>query len=158
MGKDWSQTPCASGERAVNVEVITQMSERLPGPVAKFTWNAPFEFSLKSTNVSGWPQIGIALSTINRSGADETIGYARCHVPMRSGHKTIDLPLIAPMFSTDQHKLFGIIAGTKPELRDMAFLCSGEDRVVMTAQRLPGYVRVSFNVHINGMSALGYDV
>lgn len=157
MGKDWMHSPTASGERAVNSEVITQMSERLPGPVAKFTWNAPFEFALKSTNVTGWPQLAVAICTLTGNGADTVIGYARCHIPFHSGRRTLSLPLMQPVHSTPQHQLFGALTGVTPELRDISFLCTGEDRVVMTAKRLPGYVRISFDVLITGMNDHGYS-
>lgn len=157
-GADWVVTaPPASGERVNNIEIVTQMSERLPGPVAKFTWNAPFEFSLRSTNISGWPQLGIQLTTIDGSGRDVVVGYTRCHVPMRSGSYTKDLPLMQPVASTPQQKFFGLFSGP-PEIRDIHFLCSAEDRVTMHARRLPGYVRVTFNLVVNGQEALGYDV
>ena len=158
-GPDWTVTsPPSSGEKVGNVEIITQMSERLPGPVAKFTWNAPFECALRSTNVSGWPQMAIQLTTVDATGKDVVVGYARCHIPTRSGSMTRDLPLMQPIASTPQQALFGALAGVGPELRDMSFLCSGEDRVTMHAKRLPGYVRVTFNVMINGQAELGYDV
>ncbi|CUG92079.1 B9 domain-containing protein, putative [Bodo saltans] len=157
MGKDWGYAATASGERADHSEVVTQMSERLPGPQAKFSWNAPFAFALKSSNLSGWPQLAIAVSTLQRNGKDSPIGYARCHVPFQRGRKTLDLPLMQPVHSTPQHSLHGSLTGSLPELRDMTFLCSGEDRVVMSAKRLPGYVRVSFDVVITGLEEHGYS-
>lgn len=153
-GRDWALA-LQSGERANTLSVITQMSERLPGPVAKFTWNAPFEFVLQSTNITGWPQISLSLTTIGPDGKDAVVAYSRCLVPMHQGVITMDLPLIQPEFSQPQHQVFGF--SRQPELRDPAFLCSTEDRIVLTAKRLPGYIRVSFNVAINGLSALGYD-
>lgn len=158
VGRDWSHAAMVSGERAVNSEVITQMSERLPGPAAKFAWNAPFEFHLRSTNISGWPQLAISIATLQRDGKDAPLGYTRCHVPMQTGRRTLDLPLMQPVHSTPQHKLHGAITGATPELRDMTFLCSGEDRVVMSAKRVPGYVRVSFDVMVNGLAEQGFSI
>ena len=157
-GKDWILATAPSGTVGASTpEIITQMCERLPGPVAKFTWNAPFDFTLTSTNTFGWPQMAIALTTVDNSGKDVVVGYARCHIPAHAGHYTKDLPLIEPIASTPQHKLFGFFSGTRPELRDPSFLCSGEDRIVMTAKMLSGYVRVTFDVVVSGRQALGYD-
>eukprot|EP00758_Cryptobia_borreli_P004120 Tbor_TRINITY_DN4197_c0_g1::TRINITY_DN4197_c0_g1_i1::g.26471::m.26471/K16744/B9D1; B9 domain-containing protein 1 len=156
-GPDWTITSSpASGERVDNVEIVTQMSERLPGPVAKFTWNAPFECSLRSTNISGWPQLGIQLTTVE-GRKDVVVGYARCHIPVRSGSVTRDLPLMQPVASTPQQKFFGLFS-PPVEVKDINFLCSAEDRVTMHAKRLPGYIRVSFNVMVTGQVALGYNV
>ena len=156
-GKDWALAATASGDRPQSLEVTTQMSERLPGPVAKFSWNAPFEVQLRSTNISGWPQLGVSLMTVTPEGVDVAIAYGRCHVPLQSGRKTIDMPLMQPVYSTPQHRLFGALTGTQPELRDISFLCTGDDRLVISARRLPGHVRITLNVMINGMAAQGYE-
>jgi len=157
-GADWSFKPVTSGDSPQRSEVITQMSERLPGPSAVFVWNAPFECALRSTNVSGWPQIAVALTTINSNGTDTVVGYARCHVPLHAGRHTLDLPLMQPVFSTPQHALFGALSGVKPELRDLSFLCSTDDRIVMQSRRIPGYVRLTLSVFVVGLEHLGYDV
>jgi B9 domain-containing protein 1 len=156
-GKDWSLATTASGDRPQTHEVTTQMSERLPGPVAKFSWNAPFELLLRSTNVHGWPQLGVAIMTVTPAGVDVAIAYARCHVPLQSGRRTIDIPLMQPVYSTPQYKLFGALTRTQPELRDISFLCTGDDRLMITAKRLPGHVRIALNVMINGLAAQGYE-
>ncbi len=154
-GRDWTLA-LQSGERANTLNVITQLSERLPGPIAKFTWNAPFEFVLQSTNVTGWPQIALSLTTIGPDGRDVVVCYSRCLIPMHAGVVTMDLPLMQPEYAQPQHRLFGMFAST-PEVRDPALWCSTDDRLVLSAKRLPGYVRVTFNVAVSGLANLGYD-
>ena len=154
-GRDWSLAS-NSVERANTIDVITQTSERLPGPIAKFTWNAPFEFVLQSTNLFGWPQMAFCLTTISPDGKDTVVAYSRCSIPMSNGVVRLDLPLMRPEYSQLQNREFGFFQGT-PELRDPALLCSTEDRVVLTARRLPGYIRVTFNVTVTGFAALGFD-
>lgn len=155
-GREWS-VALQGGERANTVDVITQMAERLPGPVPKFTWNAPMEFVLHSANVHGWPQLALSLTNVGNNGKHHVVAYARCHVPMQSGVTTVELPLTQPDFANPQQKLFSKIDGTKAEFKDFAFLCSTDDRLVLTMKRVPGFVRVTFHTTITGMAALGYN-
>ena len=156
-GKEWS-VAAFGAERANTIDVVTQQAEKMVGPSARFTWNTPFEVVLQSTNPFGWPQLALGLGAVDASGTDHVAAYARCHVPMRSGTHTMDLPLMAPDYSQPQHRLFGAFSPA-PELRDFAFLCSTtDDRVVLTAKPVPGFVRVSFNVMISGMEELGYTL
>lgn len=152
-GRDW-QLVLQGGDRANTVDVVTQMSERQPGPKAKYTWNAPFEFVLQASSPAGWPQMVLSVYNVGGDGKDVIHGYARCHVPRRPGQHTLDLPLMEPVYQTDQHKLFGFLH-KKPELRDAAFLASSEDRIVLKCRSVPGYVRVTFNVGIQGLAAMG---
>jgi B9 domain-containing protein 1 len=155
-GPDWSLERLG-GDVANTVDVVTQMAERLPGPNPRFVWNAPFEFVLHSSNAHGWPQIALALTNIDRrTGAEQVLAYARCHVPLRSGVVTLDLPLMQTQQATPQHKVFGALSGP-PELRNLSFLCSAEDRIVMSARRIPGHVRLSFHVAVSDMAALNYS-
>lgn len=154
-GKEWSLIAMGA-ERANTIDVLTQQSEKQPGPSARFAWNCPFEAVLQSTNPFGWPQLALELGNVDSSGQDHVDAYARCHVPMRTGNYTLDLPLIQPSYSQAQHQLFGAFKPS-PELRDFAFLCStSDDRVVLSARPVAGYVRVQFNVMVSGLAELGY--
>jgi len=155
-GKEWSLVT-SGAERANTIDVLTQQADKQPGASARFTWNTPFECVLQSTNPFGWPQLALGLGRVDNSGNDHIHAYARCHIPMQSGNFTLDLPLLAPTYSQPQHQLFGALQ--QPELRDFTFLCStSDDRVVLTAKPVPGYVRVSFNVMISGLDELGYSM
>ena len=155
-GKEWNVVT-SGAERANTIDVITQQAEKQPGASARFTWNTPFEVVLQSTNPFGWPQLALGLGCVTPSGEDQIKAYSRCHVPMQSGNYTLDLPLLAPQYSEPKHHIFG--AFKTPEFRDFTFLCSTtDDRVVMTAKPVPGYVRVSFNVMISGLDELGYSM
>lgn len=155
-GKEWSIVT-SGAERANTIDVVTQQAEKQPGASARFTWNTPFEAVLQSTNPFGWPQLALGLGRVDTSGSDRIYAYSRCHVPMQSGNYTLDLPLLAPTYSEPKHQLFGAF-GQGPELRDFTFLCStSDDRVVLTAKPVPGYIRVSFNVMISGLDELGYS-
>jgi B9 domain-containing protein 1 len=156
-GPDWRITDRSTGEKSGTVDLVTQLAERLPGPVPRFTWNAPFELKLTSTNPSGWPQLALALTTLDPTMKDSVIGYARVHVPLRAGLTTVDLPLMRPEHQTPQFRLFGSLTGTPAELRDLSFLCHSDDRLVVNMVRSPGFVRVRFDVALIGFSALGYD-
>ena len=156
-GKDWRVTPQTGVQSATTTEVVTQMSERLPGPIAKFVYNMPLDCQLSSSNMQGWPQIAFALYTVDGVGKDIAVAYTRCRVPVHSGHTSMDLPLMQPVFTTPQHQLFSVFSGTSPELRDPAFLCTAEDRIVLTMKRVPGYLRVQFDVRVVGLALLGYD-
>ena len=156
-GPDWALS-AHSGEHANTVDVVTQMSERLPGPDPKFTWNTPFEFALTSTSVHGWPQVAFSLLTTGGAGAEQVVAYARCHVPLFSGKKRIELPLMQPMQSSPANQTWASISGHVTELRDVAFLCSNDDRTVVTMKPVPGYITVCFDVTVSGRQALGYSV
>jgi hypothetical protein len=156
-GREWAVVAMGA-ERVNTVDVVTQQAEKQPGPTARFTWNAPFEVVLQSTNPFGWPQLALALGTVDSSGKDRIAAYARCHVPMQPGSHALDLPLLAPAYSQPQHQFFGAFA-VQPELRDPTFLCStSDDRVVLTARPVPGHVRVTFNVMVSGLEELGYTM
>ncbi len=154
-GREWSLIAMGA-ERANTVDVLTQQSERQPGPSARFAWNVPFEAVLQSTNPFGWPQLALELGNVDAGGEDHVDAYARCHVPMKTGTYTMDLPLIQPAYSQPQHQVLGAFKPS-PELRDFAFLCStSDDRVVLTARPVAGSVRVQFNVMVSGLEELGY--
>jgi B9 domain-containing protein 1 len=155
-GKDWNWVP-PSGETVALTDVISQMSERLPGAVPKFAWNLPFDFVFTSSNPHGWPQIAISLMTLDPVGNDVVFGYSQVRVPVHRGRSTVKLPIFRPIFASAQHSLFAWAFGTLPELRDPGWLCSGEDREVMFSQTVMGYVKVSFDVEVVGLRHLNYE-
>ncbi|KAK7199632.1 b9 domain-containing protein 1 [Novymonas esmeraldas] len=157
-----------------NAEVVTQLSDCAKGPIPYFSFTAPFEFALTSTNPFGWPQLVITLHTVegagggsskNADGSDtqllgsgeSIIGYGRCFVPMQSGYHTKKVPMMQLESSTPKQQLISLLTREKPVLRDLSFLCSGDDQVMLRARPLDGYVRLNFSVMINGMESAGFE-
>lgn len=155
IGPDWSYV-VQGGGRANTVDVVTQLAERKPGAQALFTWNTPFEFVLEGTTPAGWPQLALAAVTIDAAGKEVVVGYARCHVPRKSGSYTVTLRMLEPVHSTAQHKLIGAATGKKPEIKDPAFLCSPDDHAFLTAKAVEGHIRVSFDIALVNFEALGF--
>ncbi|KAG5470422.1 hypothetical protein LSCM1_01666 [Leishmania martiniquensis] len=156
-----------------NAEVVTQLSDCAKGPIPYFSFTAPFEFALSSTNPFGWPQLVITFHTIeggggSQSGADGSdaqllgsgesiIGYGRCFVPMRSGYHTRNVPMMQLESATSRQQLISFLTHEKPVLRDLSFLCTGDDQVMLHARPLDGYAKLNFSVMINGMESAGFD-
>ncbi|CCW62697.1 unnamed protein product [Phytomonas sp. EM1] len=155
-----------------NAEVITQLSDRSTGPFANFVWAAPFEFALHSTNPHGWPQLIVTLHTITSKPLnvvahraygrdldcrDAIVGYSRCFVPMQSGHHSRQLSIMQLENATKKHQLISFLTREAPVLRDVSYICRGDDRVVLTTRPVSGYVKLTFVVMIQGMSSCGFD-
>lgn len=156
-----------------NAEIVTQVSDRTQCPFAYFSWAAPFEFALHSTNPHGWPQLVITLHSVTNKaqaldaggkdsahwGSGEVIiAYSRCFVPMTSGYHKKKVSIMQLENATKRHQLIGMLTREKPVLRDLSYLCRGDDRVVLTARPVEGHVKVTFSVMITGMEACGFEV
>nr|CCC94452.1 unnamed protein product [Trypanosoma congolense IL3000] len=152
-------------------EVITQLSVVSDDPFARFTWGAPFECSLRSTNPYGWPQLVVTLHTVSGSvhlrgasnqdslaasgSGERCVAYSRCFVPTCGGTYRKKLPLLQMKPSTSKQSLVSWLVGQQPELRDPAFLCTGEDRCVLTAAPLTGHVSLTLSITISGLRECG---
>ncbi|KPI89605.1 hypothetical protein ABL78_1270 [Leptomonas seymouri] len=158
-----------------NAEVVTQLSDCCKGPIPYFSFTAPFEFALASTNPFGWPQLVITFhtvegagGTVNRDGderdkqllgsGESIIGYGRCYIPMSSGYYTKDVPMMQLESATSQQAIIGFLTREKPVLRDLSYLCTGDDQVMLRARPLEGYARLNFSVMINGMESSGFEM
>ncbi|AYU81569.1 b9 domain-containing protein 1 [Leishmania donovani] len=158
-----------------NAEVVTQLSDCAKGPVPYFSFTAPFEFALTSTNPFGWPQLVITLHTVEGAGGstgkgaegndtqllgsgESIIGYGRCFIPMKSGYHTRKVPMMQLESTTSKQQLISFLTREKPVLRDLSFLCTGDDQVMLHARPLDGYVKLNFSVMINGMESSGFEV
>lgn len=160
-----------------NAEIITQLSDRALSPIPYFAFSAPFEFALQSTNPYGWPQIVVTLHTVETKkqkkeaakknggavgGGDQglgesVIGYGRCFVPMESGFHTKKVRIMQLEHSTKKQKLVGMLTREKPVLRDLSYLCRGDDRVVLAAKPLAAHVDLTFTVVVNGLESCGFN-
>ncbi|ORC92556.1 B9 protein domain 1 [Trypanosoma theileri] len=153
-------------DRCSQAEVITQLAIRSEDPFSRFTWAAPFELALHSSNPHGWPQIVVTLHTVTPGspttratdgGGAPCVSYSRCFVPMRSGHYRRQLPLMQLQPATRRQAWIEWWTCERAELRDPAFLCSGEDRSVLRAAPLPGHVALSLSVTVRGMAECGME-
>lgn len=154
-----------------NAEVVTQLSNRAQSPFPLFSWSTPFEFALHSTNPYGWPQLVVTLHTItnkkqnrdpnengNLLGSGEAIiGYGRCFVPMRNGYHRVKVSMMQLENSTRKQQFIGMLTREKPVLRDLSYLCRGDDRVLLSARPLAGHVTLTFSVAINGLERCGFE-
>jgi B9 domain-containing protein 1 len=158
-----------------NAEVVTQLSDCCKGPIPYFSFTAPFEFALTSTNPFGWPQLVITFHTVEGAGGnvdkdgsendkqllgsgESIIGYGRCYIPMKSGYFTKEVPMMQLENATTQQAIIGLFTREKPVLRDLSYLCTGDDQVMLRARPLEGYARLNFSVMINGMESSGFEV
>ncbi|KEG12666.1 B9 protein domain 1 [Trypanosoma grayi] len=185
-GSDWTpltsvtRDALATGEsplvrpldRETQSEVITQLSCRSEDPFSRFTWAAPFECALHSTNPHGWPQLVVTLHTVSRvmptgkvphqggagGGWERCVSYSRCFIPMRSGTYRKKLPLMQLVPNTRKLWWISWWTGERLELRDPAFLCSGEDRGVLSAAPLAGHVALSLSVVVSGLAECGIEM
>eukprot|EP00796_Vickermania_ingenoplastis_P013383 gene13383-9210_t len=154
-----------------NAEIITQLSDRALSPIPYFAFSAPFEFALQSTNPYGWPQIVVTLHSVENKKEKDTpktsgglqgigesvIGYGRCFVPMENGHHAKRVRVMQLEHSTNKQKLVGMITREKPILRDLSYLCRGDDRVVLAAKPLSAHVDLTFSVVVNGLESCGFN-
>ncbi|KAH9589460.1 B9 domain [Trypanosoma melophagium] len=161
------QTPLTRPlDRATQAEVITQLSVRSDDPFSRFSWAAPFEIALRSTNPHGWPQMVVTLHTVTPGSANTRaadgggvpcVSYSRCFLPMRSGVYRRRLPLMQLRPATRRQAWIEWWTRDHAELRDPAFLCSGEDRGVLRAAPLPGHVALSLSVVVRGLKECGME-
>lgn len=183
FGADWSFIDFSSGETQFpsdvvyptynnNAEIVTQFSDRALSPIPYFSFSAPFEFALQSTNPYGWPQLVVTLHSIEskkstvsenqgRGGVqgvgDSVIGYGRCFVPMDNGFHKVRTRIMQLEHSTNKHKLISLLTREKPVLRDLSYLCRGDDRVVLSAKPLAAHVDLTFSVVVNGLESCGFN-
>lgn len=183
FGADWSFIDFSSGDADFpsdvvyptynnNAEIVTQLSDRALSPVPYFSFSAPFEFALQSTNPYGWPQLVVTLHTVESKKSkssekygrteggqgvgDSVIGYGRCLVPMENGFHKLRTRVMQLEHSTNKHKLIGLLTCEKPVLRDLSYLCRGDDRVVLSAKPLSAHVDLTFSVVVNGLESCGF--
>lgn len=183
FGTDWSfltSAPPEDGDADVvyptysnNAEIVTQVSDRTQSPFAYFSWAAPFEFALHSTNPHGWPQLVVTLHSVTSNGqamdgdgkggthlgsGEAIVAYGRCFVPMTSGYHTKRVSIMQLENATKKQQLFSMLTREKPVLRDLSYLCRGDDRVVLTARPVEGHVKLTLSVMITGMDGCGFEV
>ncbi|KAJ1622599.1 B9 domain-containing protein 1 [Pavlovales sp. CCMP2436] len=137
---------------------ITQMSSSRPlaseGSVV--VWNFPIDVTLKSTNVFGWPQIMITVYGDAALGqADQIQGYGAVHLPVAPGKHTLYIRTFRPIASKWLDHFISFFHGMRPEYKDPRLVARGEGREVTRVQSC-GVVKITVNVSMQGMEALGY--
>lgn len=122
-GPDWE---LVSGLRSA----VTQ-SARTESDYRTVVFNMPIEFTMKSTNPYGWPQIVFSLYGANIWNVETNRGYARVHCPLSGGGngpsagRTLRAPLFIPKYSNMCSAAMSWISGVNPELRDPKILTDG---------------------------------
>uniref|UniRef100_A0A904A650 B9 domain-containing protein 1 n=1 Tax=Anopheles quadriannulatus TaxID=34691 RepID=A0A904A650_ANOQN len=118
-GPDWE---LVSGLRSA----VTQ-SARTESDYRTVVFNMPVEFTMKSINPHGWPQIVFSLYGANIWNVETNRGYARVHCPLSGtgSERTLRAPLFIPKYSNLCSAAMSWLSGVNPELRDPKILADG---------------------------------
>ncbi|XP_059608388.1 B9 domain-containing protein 1 [Phlebotomus argentipes] len=147
-GPDWE---LVSGARTG----ITQSCSASRQRFQEISFNMPLEFTYKSTNPFGWPQIVVSFWGSNLWGTEVCRGYARLHIPLpeRGKHRKIQAPIVTPKPMDLCTQIMAWITDWAPELRDPSVLASG-NRTKGIHTESYGHLQASFDVLTRGSEAL----
>lgn len=147
-GPDWE---LVSGMRSG----ITQ-SAKAEHDYRTVVFNMPLEFTMKSTNPHGWPQIVFSLYGNNFWNVETNRGYARVYCPLSGTKRTIRLPLFVPKFSNVWSAAMSWITGVNPEMRDPKILADGSKHKGLAVESY-GELVVYLQTISRGWSTTGLD-
>ncbi|XP_058456944.1 B9 domain-containing protein 1 [Malaya genurostris] len=147
-GPDWEMV---SGMRSG----ITQ-SAKAERDFRTVVFNMPLEFTMKSTNPHGWPQIVFSLYGNNFWNVETNRGYARVHCPLSGTNCTLRAPLLVPKFSNIWSAAVSWITGINPEMRDPKVLADGSKHKGLASDAY-GKVVVSLQAISRGCSKMALD-
>ncbi|XP_055705698.1 B9 domain-containing protein 1 [Phlebotomus papatasi] len=146
-GPDWE---LVSGTKSG----ITQNCSASRHRFQEISFNMPLDFTYKSTNPFGWPQIVVSFWGSNFWGSEVCRGYARFHVPLSRKHSyRIKAPILTPKPMDLWSKVVGWITDWVPELRDPSVLIHG-NRTKGIHTESYGYLQASFDILTRGSEAL----
>ena len=77
----------------------------------EIVWNLPFEISLETTSLAGWPQLILALYSTDFFGRSFVRGYGNVHLPTQTGTHTRILRVFKPLPQSTISGIFGFIGG-----------------------------------------------
>ncbi|XP_070379235.1 B9 domain-containing protein 1-like isoform X3 [Dermacentor albipictus] len=109
-------------------EGISQVARKSRDARRHFVWNFPIEITYRSSNVSGWPQLSLAVYGLDAFANDVVRGYGAVHVPPISGTHRKSVALFVPDSSSTMHKLTSWLTGRRPEFVDPKVVARGEGR------------------------------
>ncbi|XP_052861976.1 B9 domain-containing protein 1 [Anopheles bellator] len=119
-GPDW--------ELVSGLQSAVTQSARTESDYRTVVFNMPIEFTMKSTNPYGWPQIIFSLYGANVWNVETNRGYARVHCPLSGSHsaeRTLRAPLFIPKYANACSAVMSWISGVNPEMRDPKILADG---------------------------------
>ena len=88
----------------------------------------PVAWSLRSTNIFGWPQLALSIYGPDFMGRDVIRGYGTIHLPRKPGRHTLYIPLFTPDATTPVNGLLSYFAGKLPEFIDPKFVTRADGR------------------------------
>uniref|UniRef100_A0A7S2U488 B9 domain-containing protein 1 n=1 Tax=Lotharella oceanica TaxID=641309 RepID=A0A7S2U488_9EUKA len=133
----------------------SQIARRPSGEDPVFLWNHPLDFTLKSSNVYGWPRLVVSVIGHTAMGKEIIRGYGCTHLPTTSGRHTKYIPLYTPKSSSLCLQLTSWMMGTPPEFFEPTFVAQGIGREV-TRVSSNGAVKVVLNISTKDMGKCGY--
>lgn len=122
-GPDW--------ELVSGLQSAVTQSARTESDYRTVVFNMPIEFTMKSTNPYGWPQLVFSLYGANLWNVETNRGYARVHCPLSGGgcdgtsERTIRAPLFIPKYGNMCSAAMSWLSGVNPEMRDPKILADG---------------------------------
>lgn len=147
-GPDWE---LVSGMRSG----ITQ-SAKPEGDYRTVVFNMPLEFTMKSTNPYGWPQIVFSMYGNNLWNVETNRGYARIHCPLMGTKRTVRAPLFVPKFSNIWSAAMSWLTGVNPEMRDPKILADGSKHKGLATESY-GELVVSLQAISRGCNRMALD-
>ncbi|XP_055626326.1 B9 domain-containing protein 1 [Toxorhynchites rutilus septentrionalis] len=147
-GPDWE---LVSGLRSG----ITQ-SAKVDRDYRLVVFNMPIEFTMKSTNPHGWPQIVFCLYGNNFWNVETNRGYARIHCPLSGLRRTIRAPLFVPKFTNIWSAAMSWITGINPEMREPKILADGSKHKGLALESY-GELVISLQAMSRGCGKMGLD-
>lgn len=119
-------------------------------------FNMPLEFTMKSTNPYGWPQVVFSLYGNNFWNVETNRGYGRVHCPLSGMKRTVRAPLFVPKFSNIWSAAMSWLTGVNPEMRDPKILADGSKHKGLACESY-GELVVSLQAISRGCSRMGLD-
>ena len=102
-GSDWVKV---SGEKTFISQVASSNGKEI-------VWDLPFEISFESTNLTGWPQLVIALYGTDFLGRSFVRGYGNMHLPSQSGNFKRKMHIFKPLPQSTISGIFGFFGGVQ---------------------------------------------
>lgn len=96
---------------------ITQTAFRGGGGASReAVWGMPLDATYRTTNVYGWPRLGVAVSAVDSLGRPVIVGYGSVLVPLSGAGHTRRIRLFAPVSSTLLQRVFAWATANPPRV------------------------------------------
>uniref|UniRef100_A0A2M4BZW5 B9 domain-containing protein 1 n=1 Tax=Anopheles marajoara TaxID=58244 RepID=A0A2M4BZW5_9DIPT len=136
---------------------VTQ-SARTDSDYRTVVFNMPIEFTMKSTNPYGWPQIIFSLYGANMWNVETNRGYARVFCPLSGtdSEHVLRAPLFIPKYANACSAAMSWITGVNPEMRDPKILSDGSKHKGLSSETY-GELVVRLQTISRGSSRMALD-